>query len=70
MRIGMTNNPEHLPEDVAIEPVYTVQETAKILKSTPRSVLSAIRRGRLRAAKIGKAYIITETAINEFLEAK
>lgn len=47
--------------------VYTIDEIAGILKLTRRTVYSYVKDGRLRAAKIGKEYRITETALKDFL---
>ncbi len=48
--------------------LITTQETAKRLYTTPYTVRKYIRRGLLEAVKLGKHYLITEKAVEEFLE--
>ncbi len=50
-----------------IDRVYTVNECAELLRTTRATVLAQIRRGRLRATRVGREYRITETAINDYL---
>jgi excisionase family DNA binding protein len=52
---------------IAGEKVYTVQEVAEILGLTPQSVRAYIRKGRLKAGKLGAAYIIAEENIKDFI---
>lgn len=52
---------------IAGEKVYTVQEVAEILGLTPQSVRAYIRKGRLKAVKLGAAYIIAEENIKDFI---
>ncbi|ACV05059.1 hypothetical protein [Thermus phage P23-77] len=47
--------------------VYTVDEVARILRVHPLTVLRYIKRGRLRAKRIGRGYRITERELNIFL---
>ena len=48
--------------------VYTVEEIAELMKVTKRTVYSYIKRGELKAKKIGKYYRVTEANLKEFLE--
>lgn len=43
---------------------YTVQETAKMLKVSERTIWRWIHGGRLAAGKFGRAYRVTGAAIN------
>lgn len=47
--------------------VYTVQEAAKELHLSTNTVHKYIRNGRLKAQKIGKAWLISEASIREIL---
>lgn len=47
---------------------YTMEETAEILRVTKQAVLRYIRAGRLRAAKLGRAWRIQEEDLNAFIE--
>jgi len=49
-----------------MEKIYTLQETADLLKVSTRSVLRYIKAGRLKATKIGQ-WRVSESALNEFL---
>jgi excisionase family DNA binding protein len=64
----MDNSNENLPDAVPIDPVYSVKETAGLLKTTERTVLELIRKKRLAAVKVGREYRITETTIEKFLK--
>lgn len=46
---------------------YTVKEAAQLTKVTEDSVRTAIRAGQLRASKQGKAYYITEAALQAYV---
>ncbi len=48
--------------------VYTVEEIAELLKVTKTTVYSYIKKGELKAKKIGKYYRITEESLREFIE--
>lgn len=49
-----------------MEKIYTLQETADLLKVSTRSVLRYIKSGRLKATKIGQ-WRVSESVLNEFL---
>lgn len=49
-----------------MEKIYTLQETADLLKVSTRSVLRYIKSGRLKATKIGQ-WRISESSLNEFM---
>ncbi len=46
------------------EPNYTVEEVAELLRHTPGGVRAMIRRGALRAIKVGGRYLIPESALD------
>ena len=50
--------------DAAEGVYYTVQETAKMLKVSERTIWRWIHGGRLAAGKFGRAYRVTGAAIN------
>ena len=47
--------------------IYTTQEVAKILHSSPNYVYELIKKGRLKAVKL-KSLKIRKTALEEFLQ--
>ena len=46
---------------------YTVDEVAKILEVSPCIIYRELRKGKLKAAKIGRKYIITGLDLEEYL---
>jgi len=48
------------------EELYTVEQTAERLKLHAKTVLRAIREGRLRATRVGKSYRILRTDLEAF----
>lgn len=48
--------------------LYTVDETAKILKVTRRTLYNYIKNSELKALKIGKYWRIRQSDLIEFLE--
>jgi putative molybdopterin biosynthesis protein len=49
------------------EKVYTVEEVAALLRTTPTVVLSALRRGVMPGYKVGREYRITQPHIDAYL---
>lgn len=47
---------------------YTVVETAELLKITKQTIYKYIKDGKLEAIKLGKNLIISEEAIQQFIE--
>jgi len=47
--------------------VYTVQEFAEILKSTPKTIRGLIRSGEIRAVKLGKEYRIPVSEVDRLI---
>jgi len=52
------------------EEVYTVEETAKILKVSPDTVRKLINNGELEARRVGRQLRVTREAIDRFLGRK
>ena len=50
--------------------VYTVEETAKILKVKPRTIKSYIKAKKLEAFKVGKNYYINKDYLDNLLESE
>ncbi len=46
------------------EKTYTAEEVAEIFRCSPGGVRSMIRRGDLRAIKVGRRYLIPESAVD------
>lgn len=49
---------------------YTVDEVASQLDISPRTVREYIRKGKLKAVKIGNKYIISEDNYRNFVNGK
>lgn len=47
------------------ETTYAVEEVAELLHVSPGGVRAMIRRGELRSVKVGRRYLIPESAIDE-----
>jgi len=48
---------------------YTVPETAKALKVTPKTIRSWIKQGKIKSQRIGRPIFITQNNLREFLQA-
>ena len=51
-----------------IPDVLTVDEVAKILKVSKKSIYSLLQGNQIRCRKIGRIYRIPKTAIEEYLQ--
>jgi excisionase family DNA binding protein len=49
------------------EKIYTVEEVAKFLRVHKRGIYEEIRQGKLKAVKIGRRIIVTESALKQFI---
>ncbi len=50
--------------------LLTCAEVGDILRVTPRSVVNLCRKGQLRAFRVGKAWRIERSAVDEYLAAR
>jgi excisionase family DNA binding protein len=50
------------------ERLFTSDEAAAYLRVEPRTACLFITSGKLKASKVGRAYLITESALNVFLK--
>jgi excisionase family DNA binding protein len=48
--------------------IYTTEEVAALLKRSVRTILRAIKSGRLKARKAGRDYLMTREAIQQYFE--
>lgn len=48
--------------------IYDTRQAAQALNTTVISIRHAINRGKLKASKFGKAYMITEDDLQEYAE--
>lgn len=53
-----------------MERIYSIEEAAKILQVTEETVRRYARSGKLKAAKMGKFYRITESDLKAFLDVQ
>lgn len=59
-----------IPRRIAmLQPTLTVNEAARFLKLKPRTIREWISAGRLRATKIGRAYVIPEQEVSRLITA-
>jgi excisionase family DNA binding protein len=49
---------------------YTVEQVAELLQVHWQSVLNYIKRGELKALKLGKGYRISQTALDKFIDSR
>jgi excisionase family DNA binding protein len=47
--------------------LYTVVDVCKYFKISRNTVYTLILEGKIRSKKVGRAYVITENSINEFI---
>ena len=47
---------------------YTVEEVAKKLKVSKKTILREIARGKLRTERVGRRYLISESSLNKYLK--
>lgn len=47
--------------------IYTVEETAQLLKTSPKTILDEIQAGRLEAFVVGTEWRTTNKAISDFI---
>lgn len=60
---------QHLGVPVMTSQLLTAQEVAERLRCKPFAVLKLCRSGKLRATKPGKSWLITEDAVEEYLQS-
>ena len=53
-----------------MEQIFSVEEAAKVLQIAPNTMRRYVRTGKVRAAKLGKAYRITESDLMAFLNSQ
>jgi excisionase family DNA binding protein len=51
-----------------IEQLLRVDQVAEVLQVHPQTVYNLLRRGKIRAAKVGRAWRIKPEAIDDYLE--
>ena len=59
-----------MPKQIGDIKLYSLMELANILDITDVTLRRYIKSGRLKAQKIGGAYHVTETNLNQFLEGE
>jgi len=48
-----------------MEPLYTLEEAAEVLKVSVRTLGEWLRKGKIRGVKLGRAWRIPESALEE-----
>jgi excisionase family DNA binding protein len=49
--------------------MLTSREAAELLRLKPETIQAYVRTGKLRAVKVGRAYLLRQEAIERFLES-
>ena len=61
---------EVMREGKHIQEIYTPTEMAELLGTHRETILRAIRKGEIQAAKIGKQYKITKAEVDRYFQSK
>lgn len=48
---------------------YDLKEASNVLKMSIRGIRELIKKGKIKASKVGTQYVLTDEAIKEYLEA-
>lgn len=56
-----------MPTQIENIKFYTVQEIAQALQVTPQTVRAYIKQGKIKAQRIGRPLLITESSLKDFL---
>jgi excisionase family DNA binding protein len=52
------------------QPAYTLEDAAELLQCHPQTLRRAVKDGSLRAAKVGKNYVISRPDLEAYYQAK
>jgi len=52
-----------------MEPLYTPEEVAELLRVSPRTVQRWLAQGKLQGVKVGRLWRIPKASLDRFLEA-
>ena len=63
-----TNNPQ--PDPLTIGELISLQQAAEYAGLTHDSLQGYIRRGRLKAKKLGSQWVTTRAAVDEYLQSR
>jgi len=50
--------------------IFTLQEVAKYLKVSAQTITKLIKRGELKARKVGRVYRLTQEDVDRYLEGE
>jgi excisionase family DNA binding protein len=65
-----TNNPQQQPDPLTIGELITLQEAAEYSGLQKDSLHDYIKRGRLKAKKIGRFWVTTRAAVDGYLQSR
>ncbi|MBT6068919.1 helix-turn-helix domain-containing protein [Candidatus Peregrinibacteria bacterium] len=51
-----------------MQKIYTPEQVGAMLQLHPLTITKYIKKGKLKASRIGRIYRITESAVQQFLE--
>ena len=61
---------EERPDPLTVGEIITLQEAAEYADITKEALRNYVRRGRLRARKLGSQWVTTRAAIDEYLASR
>lgn len=58
-----------MESDTALKTYYTTEDAAEVLHMSVRQIREYIKQGRIKASKVGRAYLISEENLKGFVES-
>ena len=65
-----TNDPQLVQDPLAVGELISLQEAAEYANLKQDSLHDYIKRGRLKAKKIGRFWVTTRAAVDEYLQSR
>ncbi len=65
-----TNDPQFVQDPLAVGELISLQDAAEYADITKEALRNYVRRGRLRARKLGSQWVTTRAAIDEYLASR
>jgi excisionase family DNA binding protein len=66
----MPDSPDNQPDPLAVGELITLAEAAQYAGLTKRSLNDYIKRGRLKAKRVGLFWLTTRAAVDEYLTSR
>ena len=68
-KLNLYQKDRFMPIEMNDKKLYTLLEVSKLLEVTHLTIRNYIKKGKLKAQKIGKSFFISEDSLIEFLQA-